>query len=218
MKNKIIDVTQTELTPSTIETVVEVVGVGDDTAVEGGAFTGTYQALYTIEVTTAGTYGGVGRVTVTCEGIGGDSELEEEIAPVSATPFNLGTEGATLTLTDGSDTVLTLGDKWTVQCYGLYFIIDTYMSIKNILGRYKIKTAKTIKIDNTSGAVIGFNIIRNDVELVEMEVSATNFDFIPINDSAYFEEFNVFYKPYKILLKKISGTLSGGASIHLMDF
>lgn len=96
---------------SAIATPVVVISTGNETAAKSGTFTGDQNSVYTVEVTTGGTYGGVGQVTITS--IGAETVSTTHF-PATGVPFNLGTKGVIFTLTDGGGGLLTVGDKWTV--------------------------------------------------------------------------------------------------------
>lgn len=88
---------------------------GDDGAgVAAGSYPGGDDGVYTVEVTTAGALdGSTSEVTITSD-ISGDAG-PTKLKPQSATPFAVGALGVTFDLdTGGTDTVLTLGDKWTI--------------------------------------------------------------------------------------------------------
>lgn len=80
---------------------------------KGGAFTGAEPRVYKVEVTTAGA-SGAAKVSVTCRGDSSQNSADNTVT--TATPINLGDEGATITLTFASGS-LVLGDKWYVHCY-----------------------------------------------------------------------------------------------------
>lgn len=80
---------------------------------KGGSFTGTTPRVYKIAVTTGGE-SGVAEVSVTCQD--DDTQNSTENTVTTATPINLGDEGATITFTFASGS-LTLGDAWYVYCY-----------------------------------------------------------------------------------------------------
>lgn len=85
---------------------------GDDTATSGGTYTGTQNQTYTVEVTTGGAPG-TAQITVTSTK--GDGSGPHTVTAFG-TPIAIGSNGVTISFADGGDTVLTLGDKWTIAC------------------------------------------------------------------------------------------------------
>jgi hypothetical protein len=101
------------MTPASIGAPVAGGGnAGDETASEGGIYTGTEDGSFRVEVTTGGVYS-TGEVTIYFTPDGGSEAMVGTFIPVSGSSFDLD-NGATLTLTDGGDGNLTLGDEWTV--------------------------------------------------------------------------------------------------------
>lgn len=80
---------------------------------KGGTFTGTGPRIYKVEVTTGGA-SGVAEVSVKCLGDTTQDSVENTVT--TATPINLGDEGATITLTFASGDLVE-GDFWYVYCY-----------------------------------------------------------------------------------------------------
>lgn len=78
-----------------------------------GAFTGTEPRIYKIEVTKAG-ISATAEVSVVC--VGDTTQNSTANVVTTASPINLGDEGATFTMTFASGS-LVLGDKWYVYAY-----------------------------------------------------------------------------------------------------
>lgn len=90
---------------------------GDDVAgtdvTSAGTYTGLQDTAYIIEVTTGGAVDGTAKVTIS--GSGGEAFNGTIEAVTGASAIDLGSLGATVTfVAGGTDTVLTLGDKFFV--------------------------------------------------------------------------------------------------------
>lgn len=84
---------------------------GDDTAASTGSkFDSLIVDTYTVEITTGGAIG-VAEYTVTSTN--GD-DVAATVAAAFASPNAVGTKGVKIVWTDGGDTNLTIGDKWTI--------------------------------------------------------------------------------------------------------
>jgi len=81
----------------------------------GGAFAGTEDDIYVVEVAGAGLADGTALVSV--HSVLGDS-LEDPIPVISGAPIDLGLNGAQIIFTDASGAIeLVEGDKWLVRCF-----------------------------------------------------------------------------------------------------
>lgn len=88
-------------------------GLAGLTVASAGAFTGTEPRIYKIEVTKAG-ISATAEVSVVC--VGDTTQNSTANVVTTASPINLGDEGATFTMTFASGS-LVLGDKWYVYAY-----------------------------------------------------------------------------------------------------
>jgi len=85
---------------------------GDDTAASAGGYFGVLDEDYLVEVTKGGA-AGTAEITVTGQTSGDDSG--PTVVSVFGADIPVGTLGAIIRFTDGGDSVLTLGDKWTIS-------------------------------------------------------------------------------------------------------
>jgi len=83
------------------------------TVASGGAFTGTRPARYHVKVSTPGA-SGVAKVDITC--LDDATQNAADVTVTTATPIDLGDEGATITFTFASGS-LAEDDAWFVYCY-----------------------------------------------------------------------------------------------------
>lgn len=220
MRNKNFVLSQLQLTDGTVGPSV---ANSNNTGDEGtGASSGTYigqkfSCVYVITVTKAGAFGGVGEVTVTCQGPGSvDENISDIVAPTSAVAFNVGTIGVQFTLTDGGNTVLTLGDSWTIDCSGAIRVISSLLVLGGRAG-----VPRTLSMTNGSGALLGILWIGNGTEWQEYIADESNFDFMEIANGANLSDiYNLapMSKAYRILVKYISGVLSAGVTIQGIDY
>jgi hypothetical protein len=219
MKNRTKSLTIADLTPATVQAVAADTGnTGDEVAAQGGAYAGqTFTCIYTIEVTTAGAYGGTGEVTITADN-GADRNTTTTVNPVSGVPFAVGSIGVTLSLTDGGDTTLTLGDKWTIKCTGTYELVDsTVVFTHNKVS--KTLFPKRIQIQNATGQDMGFNILSSAEEVEEMHTSLTNFDTIeiPNGTTLVFNDFFPLPTPYRIVITNLGVGPGAGLDVELIN-
>ena len=99
-------------TPASIGAVVPTVA-GDDTLTTSGAYTGTVNGTYSVEVTTAGVDYANSELTISFTPEGGVATVVDTVVPISGASTAIDdTFGVSFTLTDGSDTVVTLNDLW----------------------------------------------------------------------------------------------------------
>lgn len=108
--------TKTVLASAVIDDPIEGygnVGLSGLTVLSEGTFTGTEPRVYKVKVTKSGD-SGVAEVSVTCRG--DDTQNSTANVVTTATPINLGDEGAKITFTFASGS-LTLGDSWYVHAY-----------------------------------------------------------------------------------------------------
>jgi hypothetical protein len=103
-----------DVTASVITPVAGAGNTGGDTAASGGTYTGLKDTAYIVTVTTAGAMGGT-TAEVTISGSGGESFSGDTFKPTSGAAFDLGTLGATLTLTEAGTAGMVLGDSWYIE-------------------------------------------------------------------------------------------------------
>lgn len=102
-----------EPTPAVIGEAV-MAGTGDDTLVSSGTYTGTLNGTYEVEVTTAGVDYAASELTLYFTPDGGDRTELGNVVPISGDTVEI-EKGVKFTLTDGGDTTLTMGDKWSID-------------------------------------------------------------------------------------------------------
>lgn len=227
MKNKIKIISINEFTDQFVSAApIVVTSVGDEAPTRAGTFlTQKFSALYEIEVTKAGAYGGTGEVTITCNNKGATDydPIGTVVAPTNTVAFNVGTVGITMTLTDGGDAVLTLGDKWTIQGIGDYFVIDTSMLYTKTdpAGQVIIQEMypRRIQLKNTTGNILEFNIF-SMAEMGDFAVDQTYFDFIPIANGSLFSMSDFVPMPTAAFIGvKTFGAAPGGvATLEKINF
>lgn len=216
MKNTLLTLTVADLTPSTVQAVqADASNTGDEGAAQGGTYAAqTFSCTYTVEVTTAGAYGGTGEVTITAD-YGTDRNISDTVNPTSGVGFAVGTIGVTLTLTDGGDSVLTLGDTWTIKCSGTNEIVDSYITVESPTGKPSERYPKRLQFTNNTGVLIGFNILSNAEEVEEYQTDQTNFDLIRVANGSQLKFSDIHPMPtmYRLV---ISDVLAGGAAATLV--
>lgn len=87
-------------------------GTDDDTLTTSGSYTGTLNGVYTVEVTTGGSYG-TAEISKYFTPVGGIKTLLGTLIPVSGQTYVI-ENGVSFEITDGGDTSLTNGTKWEI--------------------------------------------------------------------------------------------------------
>ena len=103
-------------TASSIGAVVDDAGnTGDDTTATSGNYNNNVDGVFSVEVTTAGAYGGTGEVSIYFTPDSGTKTLLGLYNPIDGIEFPLG-YGVNFKLSDGGDGDLLITDKWTIDC------------------------------------------------------------------------------------------------------
>jgi len=151
--------------------------------------------------------------------------LEEIVKPDDGVAFSLGTSTMTLTLTDGGDSTLTKGDKWTVEGTGISKIV-TIKQTSTFIDRENGNASETrefkplnMEIKNDTGQILGFNYLSNISEYKYSVQDPNIHDLLSIPDGSTLKmsDFTASNSIAYVVLKA-TGSLSGDVTITAINY